>query len=78
MNSGLQCLSNSPELTKYFLAGHHLKEINPVNPLGLKGKLAKAFGKLLEQMWKGSSSKTEPYDLKRTLGSRVSRFSGYG
>ena len=55
-----------------------MKEINPVNPLGLKGKLAKAFGKLLEQMWKGSSSKTEPCDLKRTLGSRVSRFSGYG
>jgi len=47
MNSGLQCLSNSPELAKYFLSKYHLKEINPTNPLGMKGKLAKAFGGLL-------------------------------
>lgn len=26
MNSGIQCMSNVPELTKYFLMGYHLKE----------------------------------------------------
>jgi ubiquitin carboxyl-terminal hydrolase 4/11/15 len=78
MNSGLQCLSNSPELTKYFLKKYHLKEFNTDNPLGMKGKLAKAFGSLIEEMWKAKSNRTAPYDLKRTLGSRVSRFSGYG
>ena len=29
-------------------------------------------------MWCGKESRTAPYDLKRTLGSRISRFSGYG
>lgn len=43
MNSGLQCLSNSLELTKYFLFGYYKSELNPDNPLGMKGKLAKAY-----------------------------------
>ena len=29
-------------------------------------------------MWQGSDAKTDPSDLKKTLGSRISRFSGYG
>jgi len=29
-------------------------------------------------MWQGTQSKTAPHDLKRTLGSKISRFSGYG
>jgi len=44
----------------------------------MKGRLAKAFGELLTEMWNGKSDRTAPYDLKRTLGSRISRFSGYG
>ena len=78
MNSGLQCLSNIPELTKYFLMGCHMKEYNLENPLGMKGKLAKAFGALIREMWCGKSNSIAPHDLKRTLGSRISRFSGYG
>ena len=80
MSSGLQCLANVPELAKYFLMGFHMKEYNAVNPLGLKGKLAKAFGALIREMWCGKAAARgiAPYDLKRTLGSRISRFSGYG
>lgn len=80
MSSGLQCLANVPELTKYFLMGFHMNEYNAVNPLGLKGKLAKAFGALIREMWCGKKAARgiAPYDLKRTLGSRISRFSGYG
>lgn len=78
MNSGLQCLSNVPELTKYFLMNYHLQEFNVTNALGMKGKLAKAFGALIREMWCGRDTRTAPYDLKRTLGSRISRFSGYG
>ena len=29
-------------------------------------------------MWYGSNSKTAPYTFKKTLGTRISRFSGYG
>jgi ubiquitin C-terminal hydrolase len=78
MNSGLQCLSNTPELTKYYLFGYHKNDINEDNPLGLKGKLAKAYANLLKDMWMTNSSKTAPFDLKKTLGSKVSKFSGYG
>ena len=78
MNSGLQCMSNVPELTKYFLKGYHMNERNETNPLGMKGRLAQAFGELIREMWCGKSGRTAPYDLKRTLGSRISRFSGYG
>ena len=35
MNSGLQCLSNTPELTKYFLLGYYRNDLNYDNPDGL-------------------------------------------
>lgn len=78
MNSGLQCLSNTEELTKYFLSKMYKNDINSNNPLGLGGKLAKAYASLLEDIWISKNSKTVPSDLKRVLGKRVARFSGYG
>ena len=78
MNSGLQCLSNTEELTKYFLSKTYKNDINSNNPLGLGGKLAKAYASLLEDIWISKNSKTVPSDLKRVLGKRVARFSGYG
>lgn len=42
------------------------------------GKLAKAYAGLIAEMWIGSDSRTAPHELKRTLGSKISRFSGYG
>jgi hypothetical protein len=44
----------------------------------MKGKLAGAYACLLDEMWLGSDSKTAPHVLKKTLGSKISRFSGYG
>ena len=78
MNSGLQCLSATIELTKYFLFGFYKNDINEDNPLGLGGRLAKAYDSLIYDLWIGKDSKTAPYDLKRVLGKRVARFSGYG
>ena len=46
MNSTLQCLSNTPRLTKLFLEDRHLSQINYDNVLGHKGELAKVYGKL--------------------------------
>ena len=77
MNSGLQCLSNTHELTRYFLFGYYKKETNKDNPLGMKGKLAVAYNKLLYDMWAGKSRHTAPWDLKKTLGSKINRFAGY-
>jgi ubiquitin C-terminal hydrolase len=66
------------ELTKYFLFGLYKLDINVDNPLGLGGNLATAFASLMTDMWIESDSRTAPYDLKRVLGKRVARFSGYG
>lgn len=35
MNSALQCLSNTPELSLYFLSGLYKSELNESNPLGM-------------------------------------------
>lgn len=56
----------------------HKTDINKDNPLGMSGKLAKAYAGLLKDMWQGNDNKTAPWDLKKTLGSKISRFSGFG
>ena len=71
-------MSNTMELTKFFLFKLYEKDINNDNPLGMNGKLAEAYHSLLVDMWVGGDSKTAPFDLKRVLGKRVARFSGYG
>lgn len=78
MNSGLQCLSNTALLTKYFLMDFYKADINKDNPLGMSGKLAKAYAGLVKDMWEGTDNRTAPWDLKKTLGSKISRFSGFG
>lgn len=64
MNSALQCLSNVPELTEYFLKGIYNNEINVVNVLGTRGQLARAYGSLIQDMWSGSSTYVKPIRLK--------------
>ena len=78
MNSGLQGLSHTLELTKYFLYGLHKPDINADNPLGLGGRLAGAYASLLYDLWIDRDPRTAPHDLKRVLGKRVARFAGYG
>lgn len=41
MNSSLQCLANTQELTLYFLANEFLKDMNKINPLGTGNKSQK-------------------------------------
>ncbi|KAG7280843.1 hypothetical protein CRUP_010825, partial [Coryphaenoides rupestris] len=53
MNSALQCLSNTPPLTEYFLRSAYLEELNFTNPLGMKGEIAEAFADVIKQMWSG-------------------------
>ena len=46
--------------------------------MGLGGRLAQAYTSLLEDLWIDKDGRTAPFDLKRVLGKRVARFSGYG
>jgi ubiquitin C-terminal hydrolase len=74
MNSGLQCLSNTYELTKYFLFNCYKKDINVDNPLGMKGRLACSYAELVKEMWMESSGRTAPHNLKQVVGKRVTKF----
>ena len=51
MNSALQCLSNTPPLTKYFLSSRWREEINSTNPIGFGGDIASSFGELIVLLW---------------------------
>ncbi|CEI91625.1 Putative Ubiquitin carboxyl-terminal hydrolase [Rhizopus microsporus] len=77
MNSALQCLSNTPELTKWFLADNYKNELNRDNPLGMKGQVAEAYGELIEKLWSGHSHSFAPRDFKYTIGKFNSSFYGY-
>ncbi|KAG0765019.1 hypothetical protein G6F33_006900 [Rhizopus arrhizus] len=77
MNSALQCLSNTPQLTKWFLADNYKNELNRDNPLGMKGQVAEAYGELIERLWGGHSHSFAPRDFKYTIGKFNSSFYGY-
>ncbi|VDP43483.1 unnamed protein product [Heligmosomoides polygyrus] len=77
MASALQCLSNVPELTGYFLSNRYVEDINERNPLGTHGELARAYGDLLHNMWSGENSSIVPRKVKMTIGQFAPRFSGY-
>ncbi|CAG0918046.1 unnamed protein product [Notodromas monacha] len=74
MNAALQCVSNTPPLTKYFLQDMHLYELNRTNPLGMKGHVAKRYGDLIKEIWNGSSKTLAPIKLKTTIGRYAPRF----
>lgn len=42
------------------------------------GKLAMAYAELINDMWVGSSGRSAPWDLKKVVGKRVTKFSGFG
>uniref|UniRef100_A0A8C2KZK5 Ubiquitin carboxyl-terminal hydrolase n=1 Tax=Cyprinus carpio TaxID=7962 RepID=A0A8C2KZK5_CYPCA len=71
MNSALQCLSNTPPLTEYFLEDRYEAEINRENPLGMRGEIAEAYADLVKQMWLSRSS------YVTQVGRFAPQFSGY-
>jgi hypothetical protein len=42
------------------------------------GKLASSYAELNKEMWLGNSGRLAPHDLKKVVGKRVTKFSGYG
>ncbi|GAA5868046.1 hypothetical protein JCM1840_003663 [Sporobolomyces johnsonii] len=78
MNSAIQCMSNTKELKDYFLSGAYKSELNPDNPLGMRGQVAEAFGQLIERMWHGTGSSVAPREFKQAVARFAPQFSGYG
>uniref|UniRef100_A0A3P8NMD6 Ubiquitin carboxyl-terminal hydrolase n=1 Tax=Astatotilapia calliptera TaxID=8154 RepID=A0A3P8NMD6_ASTCA len=77
MNSAVQCLSNTPPLTEYFLKDKYTDELNEDNPLGMKGEIAKAYAELIKQLWSGKYSYVTPRPFKTQVGRFAPQFSGY-
>lgn len=44
----------------------------------MQGKLATAYAGLVRELWIGSSGKVAPWDVKNSVGKKVSKFSGFG
>uniref|UniRef100_A0A7N6B9W6 Ubiquitin carboxyl-terminal hydrolase n=1 Tax=Anabas testudineus TaxID=64144 RepID=A0A7N6B9W6_ANATE len=77
MNSAVQCLSNIPPLTDYFLKDKYTDELNEDNPLGMKGEIARAYAELIKQLWSGKYSYVTPRPFKTQVGRFAPQFSGY-
>eukprot|EP00347_Sterkiella_histriomuscorum_P013480 403364554 len=63
INTAIQCLSACQPLTDYFNSNLHYEEINEVNPMGYKGEVSRAFGKLVKLMWRDNSH-TKIYPIR--------------
>ena len=50
----LQCLSNTTLLRDFFVSKEYVKDINRVNVNSNGGRLAEAYGNLMEAMWSGT------------------------
>ncbi|DAZ94965.1 TPA: hypothetical protein N0F65_000060, partial [Lagenidium giganteum] len=82
MNSMLQCLMNAKPLKDYFMAVKDGKamfcdDINVNNPLGMRGKIAIEFSKVIRQVWSGKYTVVSPVGLKAVIGDYAPQFAGY-
>jgi ubiquitin carboxyl-terminal hydrolase 4/11/15 len=77
MNSALQCLVHTAELTEYFRRNVFKEELNRDNPLGMGGAVAEAFGSLVQRLWETSSSSLAPREFKTTIARFAPQFIGY-
>ena len=80
MNSSLQCLSNTFELTKFFLESRFqfINQFAQKNPLGTEGRLVMAYAKLINEMWNMNQHTVAPQMFKRILGEYAPTFAGFG
>lgn len=77
MNSALQCLSYTTELTSYFRERIFTQDINKSNPLGTRGKLVNAYADIIQALWSNRFESISPEKLKKTLCTVAPQFSGY-
>jgi ubiquitin C-terminal hydrolase len=74
-NSVLQCLSNTIDLTKYFLSNIYIKEIRQNNFVEGKGELAQAYYKLIDKMWNSyQEDYIDPFDFRNVFCRKTQLF----
>lgn len=77
MNSALQCLSNTPPLTNYILTDKFVEDINPNNPLGMHGEIARTYAELIKVMWSGNNTSFLPREFKCAVSRFAPQFNGF-
>ncbi|XP_071551468.1 ubiquitin carboxyl-terminal hydrolase 32 isoform X3 [Panulirus ornatus] len=77
LNAALQCCSNTYPLTTYFINNMHLYELNPDNPCGMKGHMARQYGNLMQELWGGGARTVAPLKLRWTIGKYSGNFTGF-
>ena len=76
MNSTLQCLSNTFDLTKYFLLQYFRIDINTGNKLGSNGSVALRYYNLLCELWIGNEKRINPEPFINTFKGLKKQFAG--
>ena len=74
MNCSLQCLSNTKDLTKYFLYNYFQNEINLENGFGTNGVLTKAYYDLIFNMWLTDLKRLTPYFFRMSFCESTRKF----
>ena len=77
MNSALQCLSNTFDLTKYFLYKYFENDINRGNKLGSNGSIANEYYNLIKSMWCGTDPIIAPRKFISSFQDFKRQFKGY-
>lgn len=77
-NTAIQALVHTMPLVHMFLHTRWMDDLNPAATLGSGGRLPRAFGHILQQVWEGRDSYLRPEDLKYEIGKVNSKFSDYG
>lgn len=73
LNSVIQCLSNTKPLMEYITSKEYLSDIKSES----RGDLMRAFGALLEELWKGNGKVINTIQFKNQMQHCYSRFEGY-
>jgi ubiquitin carboxyl-terminal hydrolase 4/11/15 len=76
-NSGTQCLLHSAVFVSHFLANGWEADLNPTNPIGAGGKVARAFADLARFVWTGRSGAARPSSLKHAMSRFATQFDGW-
>ena len=71
MNSSVQCLAHTVPVMRTFLGGAYKQQINRTNPLGRAGKLAEAFGGLMDKLWQARACTVTPFSACAAASSAV-------
>ena len=77
MNSSLQCLSNTYDLTKYFLMNLYENDINFANNFGTQGTITLNYYKLIYNLWYGNEDIFSPEKLLKKIQKKYKIFAGY-